>query len=356
MKRLLLILLHSSAAVLLSAAMATAQDAEPAPAAAPASHKLQWPRDQQRVIGRIDGRDVTLDQMIRHIDARHAPGYREFLGTDAGRFELEAPFAARWVRQYLDVLALQAEARARGLDPSVSEQTLADALKNGFHAWLQKYEEQRRQQGAHDPLQQATVDKLLTRYQKEFGLECEFQGWLDALVPDRFTDDELYEYYTGHTQAIGGFVDLAHILVLHRDPGTGELLPEPQQKQARERIAEIKSRLAADGSNFADVARLLSQDRRTAERGGTLQRVSRFDPRLPAELCRTAWNLKDGEIAGPVETSYGLHFVKRLRFTQHAFALFTEQFKPIVREHMRWRQQEDLLFDTRRKHAIELKY
>lgn len=321
-----------------------------------ASHKLSWPRDQQRVIGSVDGRDVTLDELIRHVDARHAPGYREFLGTDAGRFELEAPFAARWVRQYLDVSAMQAEARARGLDPAHCETALADALKNGFEVWLRQYEEQRRLQGATEPLQQATVDKLLARYQREFGLECEFQGWLDALVPDRFTDEELYDYYTGHARELGGFVDLAHILVLHRDPGTGELLPEPEQGKVRELVAEIRSRLAADGSNFAEVARLLSQDRRTAERGGTLTRVSRFDPRLPAELCRTAWSLKDGEVTGPVETIYGLHFVKRLRFTQHAFALYTEKFKPIVREHIRWRRQEDLLFEVRRTHGIERRY
>ena len=77
---------------------------------------------------------------------------------------------------------------------------------------------------------------------------------------------------------------------------------------------------------------------------------------LPAALCRAAWNLRDGNWAGPLESPYGLHFVKRISLSQQQFILFTPAALPKIRETMRKHRQEDLLYEVRKKRRVELLY
>jgi hypothetical protein len=208
----------------------------------------------------------------------------------------------------------------------------------------------------HDSLTQEQVNARLARYQREFGLETEVRGWLDALVPGDFTEPQVAAYYQAYAREMGGTVNFAHILVHHRDPATGELLDAAGQRRAHEKVAEVRARLQPDGGNFAEVAQLLSDDRRTAAKGGVFEQVTRFDVRLPAELCRAAWRLRDGEWEGPLESPYGLHFVKRLSFFQDHLVLYTPKVFPAAKEFMRQHKQEDLLFDVRKRREVKLLY
>jgi hypothetical protein len=79
----------------------------------------------------------------------------------------------------------------------------------------------------------------------------------------------------------------------------------PQMKQT---IEAVQQRLAA-GADFAEVAREMSQEPGSAERGGELGvRQGFFD--LVHPFNRIALSLKEGEVSEPVLTIFGYHIVK----------------------------------------------
>lgn len=319
--------------------------------------KLAWPRDRERVIASVDGEPLTLGALVTHVDERHAPGWSRLL-MEPGMLDLQSPKAPIWVRTYADVVALAAEARSRAgeqrtLTSQQIEEHLAHALKHGFEDWLEAYQ---KASGGTQTFNQDRVNQMLALFQKDSGLEVEVQGYLDALVPGEYTDGQLYDFYTREALAFGGRMSFAHILVRNRDPLTGELLGPDEQKRARDQIDDLRSRLLADGSNFEEIARRYSEDRKTAQRGGIFENVTRLDGRLPAALVRPAWQLRDGTWTGPIETPFGLHLVKRISCVQERFVLFTEQIKPQIRAEMRRIQQEDLLFAVREKRRVKLLY
>ena len=339
----------------------TAQD-EPRPVAvaeakatAAPQGELRYPRDKARVVAKVDGKERTLEDLIQHLDKRHAPGFGEYLATDAGNLYFQAPqrFGADWVRQYADVVALKAEARARGLALEDAEPFLSDALKRGFEVYLQNSPSP---QGVNEEETRKVLAYRLSRFQQESGMKTEVQGWLDFLVDDDAPDGVLRSYLQGNARKFGAVVTFSQILIQTRDPVTLRLLEGKERAAAWEKVADIKSRLKKDGSNFEDVAGRYSQDRKTAQRGGLFRNVSRFDTRLPAILCRTAWSLEDGEWTGPVESAYGLHFIKRISQEQQRFILYSEKAKPVVAETRRKHMQEDLLYEVREKRGVKLLY
>ena len=345
--------LAALAAVL--APLAVAQpEAESRPS--PSFIQLEYPRDKERAIAKVNGGEITLEDLARHIEERHFPGFRQFLATNNGNEYFQGPVMATWVRQYADIVALRSEARSRNLDLGQAEVVLAASLKTGFEDWLQEFAEQRDREGNPLPLTQDRVNRLLARYQRDNGLETELKGWLDFLVRDDATIREVRDYYSDHARIFGGRINLAHILISTRHPRTLILLQGEAAERADEKLADAQLRLRDDGSNFEEVVRLLSDDRITAKRGGAFHNVTRFDTRLSAILCRTAWNLRDGDVSEPVQTRFGTHIVKRISFQMNTFTLFTEQIVPKVRATMRQHRQEDLLFDLRKRRRVELLY
>lgn len=64
---------------------------------------------------------------------------------------------------------------------------------------------------------------------------------------------------------------------------------------------EIMDRLE-QGEDFAALARELSIDEESRQRGGSLGKVEEDDPFWPEELLNTAADLDAGDIAGPIQT------------------------------------------------------
>jgi len=320
--------------------------------------ELRYPRDQNRAVATVDGREITLGEVARHIEENGNPGFVDFLSTPAGNLYFEKRLPADWVRLYADVAALRAEAHARELPAETIRTKLADAAARGYSDWLHQYEEQRREQGVETPLSDEAKANLQARHRREVGLGDERQGWLDVLTPEleNVGIDAAHHFYREHPRCFGGVVHLAHILVYDRHPVTGQLLVDGDRAESERLLREVRARLARDGSNFEEVARLFSEDRRSGERGGILRNVSRFDPRLPPSVTRAAWELQDGDWVGPIESSFGLHFVKRLSYTHYAFFLVTESTLPKVRDVMRRLIQEDTMLEVRQRHRVKLLY
>lgn len=356
-------------AQLLAACCLLAQDppagVEPAPGPAETQHpreqapesrfpQLNWPRDRALTVAVVGDRKLTLADLAQHIEERHQPRFREFLATVEGNRLLASDLLAPWVRQFADIMALREEARSRKLDLDTAEPLLADALKSGFESWLAVYTDDLAARGISTELSQQRVNRLLSDWQMRSGLGAELQGWIDFLTRDEATVGQLREFFVDNARAFGGKVTMAHILVQHRDAGTGLLLRDDLRAAAFARMADVQARLRPDGSNFAEVAKLMSEDTRTAPSGGVLSGVERYDQRLPAILCRTAWALADGQVSDVVESQYGLHVVLRIKFDQQRFMLFTDAAIPTVRMFHHRDLQERTLFGAREKYRVEL--
>jgi hypothetical protein len=347
----------------------TAQESKPpAPPAAPAEqaptvqapkgpHFLirQYPRDRDVPVAVVAGRTVTLGNVVDHIERRHHPGFKRALEVQPGiQRMLQSDLIAPWVRHFADLEALKHSLGDEQPDATKLEAAQSETLKARFQNFLDTYVADLKSHGRPSTLSQDKVNKLLADFQLNNGLSVELQGMLDFLEPGEYTRGQLHGFFTANPRTFGGQVTIAHILVQHRDAGTGILLNDEGLALATTRLADIKARLQPDGSNFEEVARMFSDDTRTGKDGGRLEGVYRYDDRLPAALCRAAWSLRDGEISDVVETQYGWHLVKRIEMTHNVMILFTDDAMPAIKTIMRRARQEDLLFQAREKAAVRL--
>jgi peptidyl-prolyl cis-trans isomerase SurA len=79
------------------------------------------------------------------------------------------------------------------------------------------------------------------------------------------------------------------------------------EAEARRKIALLRQRII-QGENFADLARLNSDDTASAQRGGDLGWIVPGD--LVPEFERAAAALKPGDISEPVRTAFGFHLIQ----------------------------------------------
>lgn len=326
------------------------------PATPPAPHFVvrRYPQDRDVPIAVVGARTLTLGDLVDHLDEKHHPGFRTALEQrpEIQRM-LQSDLIAPWVRHFADIEAIRQSVTGT-IDEAALTAAQSEALKQAFQGWLDRYVADRQAAGRPTDLSQRLVNSLLADFQLRHGLGAELQGWLDLLEPKEYTRAQLQTFFTDNARVFGGRVNIAHILIQHRDAGTGILLADEGRARATARLADAKARLVADGSNFEAVARLCSDDTKTAADGGVLRGVARFDDRLPAALCRAAWDLQDGQVSDVVETQYGWHLVKRIDFEQQVFILFTDDAIPSIRDVMHRSRQEQRLFDARGKAEVRL--
>lgn len=344
---------------LLATAPLAAQDAAQKPAQKPSEPhfvSLHWPKDKATAIAVVGSRTLTLGDLVDHLDGRHHPGFRDALEkTPTVEAMLRSDLMAPWVRHFADLEVLRQVYASELADTAKLEAATSQALKQSFEGYLKGYVENLQQQGRPTELSQQRINKLLADYQLRAGLAAELQGMLDFLEPGDYPREVLHAFYTQNGRVFGGQVVTAHILVQHRDAGTAILLGQQGIAMANERLAKIRGLLKPDGSNFEEVARLYSEDSRTAPDGGRLGSLHRYDDRMPATLCKRAWELRDGEVSlEPIETQYGFHFVKRLDFTQNVFILFTDDAIPSIQIVVRRARQEDRLLKARQAASVRL--
>lgn len=315
----------------------------------------RYPQDRDVAIAVVGSRSLTLGDLVDHIDEMHQPGFRTLL-EQRPEYQrmLQSDLIAPWVRHFADLEALRQTA-TEPIDDKKLVETQSAALKTSFQEWLDKYTAGLREAGRPTELSQQRVNSLLQDFQTRNGLGAELQGFLNYLEPDTYTRGQMQDFFQDNARYFGGRVNIEHILVQHRDGGTGILLKDEGVARANARLADIKARLKSDGSNFAEVARLFSEDTKTAPDGGTLKGIARFDDRLPAALCRAAWALDDGQVSGIVESQYGFHILKRTGFDQQVFILFSDDAIPSIRTVMHRAKQEERLFTAREKAKVQLK-
>lgn len=119
---------------------------------------------------------------------------------------------------------------------------------------------------------------------------------IDYMTKDvTVTDKAVQDYYNSNMMKYTespNKLDVAHILV-----------------KTQAEAEKVKARIDA-GEDFAKVAKEVSLDTSTKDKGGDLGYVTYVDSGLETNFINAAIPLKVGQVSTPVETSYGFHIIK----------------------------------------------
>jgi len=147
-----------------------------------------------------------------------------------------------------------------------------------------------------------------------------------VIVAQSLVDDEIEKaakkYYDEHADEFKK-LKLAHIMIKYANPEdikkaketkkkTGPREAQRSEEEALKLANETKARLDK-GEDFAAVAKEVSDDIVTKNRGGDMGPASKGDQRFAARgfgpIIDKAFEMKVGEIAGPIKTNQGYHLI-----------------------------------------------
>ncbi|MHC4513915.1 MAG: peptidylprolyl isomerase [Planctomycetota bacterium] len=321
----------------------------------PALHLVVFQRDRNMVLARVKGQDIKLEDIVQHIDERSYKGYLTL--AEGGHLDatLSSPTLATWTREFADIRALELMALEQKIAPGRVDKERKELANNRFFEYLESYKlTYRRDHGKEYPENARSVASLNRQFLLRRGLNLEREAWLNTLAPDALTQEEADWYLQTNPQIFNGYLDIAVITIHNRDPKTGALYKGPAKAKVTAKVLDIQSRLKKDGSNFEKVAAKFSDVAKERARAGIFSNISRFDPQLPAAICRTAWGLRNSKFKGPVESPFGLHFVKRITYHSKSMVVRLDPKNKDVRRYVRQLRQEDLIFKARREQKVEL--
>lgn len=123
--------------------------------------------------------------------------------------------------------------------------------------------------------------------------------------------EESKKYYDEHPTQFQSR-QASHILIAVPPNASAE-----SKAQARSKAEQLYKQVLQNPADFAQIAKNNSQDPGSAARGGDLGFISRGAMVKPFEDA--VFQMKEGEIAGPVETQFGYHIIKLDAIKQMGF-------------------------------------
>ena len=163
-------------------------------------------------------------------------------------------------------------------------------------------------------------------------------------VPERYIDEvtfdenELDKYHRRHLDQfeILEKIKASHILI-KVDEGTDETVREEKKAFAEKLLEEVKA-----GKDFAELARVNSDDAASAVKGGNLGYFTRGSMVKPFE--QAAFNMKPGDISEVVETTFGYHIIKVEEYTEPGVRSLEESMDE-VKAGLRQEKAKQLAFE-----------
>ena len=138
-------------------------------------------------------------------------------------------------------------------------------------------------------------------------LQKELNGYRMQLAKSYLNDKEVVDKLTRETyDRMQWDIHIAHILFKAVPNASAE------DNMRLEEKAQRVSERAKSGEDFAALAKELSEDRNTADKGGELGFVTAMLPSGFYELENAIYKLRDGEVSDPVSSSLGIHVFKVL--------------------------------------------
>ncbi|NOR50136.1 MAG: hypothetical protein GQ530_03770 [Desulfuromonadales bacterium] len=166
-------------------------------------------------------------------------------------------------------------------------------------------------------------------------LQFEPQRYIEDVT---FEENDLEKFYRRHLDQfeILEKVKASHILI-KVDEGTDEQTREKKRAFAEKLLEEAKA-----GKDFAELARINSDDKASAVKGGNLGYFTRGSMVKPFE--QAAFNLKPGDISGLVETTFGYHIIKVEEYTEPGVRSLEDAMVE-VKEGVRAEKSKQLAFE-----------
>ena len=163
-------------------------------------------------------------------------------------------------------------------------------------------------------------------------------------VPERYLDEvtfdenELEKYHRRHLDQfeILEKIKASHILI-KVDEGTDETVRAEKKAFAEKLLEEVKA-----GKDFAELARVNSDDAASAVKGGNLGYFTRGSMVKPFE--QAAFNMKPGDISEVVETTFGYHIIKVEEYTEPGVRSLEESMDE-VKAGLRQEKAKQLAFE-----------
>ncbi len=126
---------------------------------------------------------------------------------------------------------------------------------------------------------------------------------------------------------------------------------EAEVAKAKARIDDLKKQLS-DGADFAELAKANSQDSGSAQQGGDLGLFGRKE--MDPAFEQVAFSLSEGEISGPVRSSFGFHLIKLIRIEASQTKSFEEVSEGIL--HAAQAEQADQIFVDRAERMAQIAF
>ncbi|MCG8370644.1 MAG: SurA N-terminal domain-containing protein [Proteobacteria bacterium] len=152
-----------------------------------------------------------------------------------------------------------------------------------------------------DEMIAAFYDDNPTLYQQPESVDVEYVEILRSEVADSvdLTEERIVEYYESNRDLYlqDAQRQARHILILFGDDET----------VAEDKAKGLLARIDA-GEPFEDLARSNSDDTLSAGRGGDLGALT--EEQLPAALAGVVFDMREGDVAGPIRSDFGFHIVR----------------------------------------------
>ena len=286
-----------------------------------------------RIVATIDGDPITLIELEHFAEvAKKRPGGDQ-VALDQKAL-LDELVLEKIIAKQVEILGLKAtdqqidnyieSIRSRN---NLSEEQLMDALKQQGMTWDQ--------------------------YRVQVRADIERANLINREIRTKVnvSPEEVERYYQAHLDEYGAAPKMhARVISL--------LVPHDASdadKSAIRMKAEEVQKLAADGGNFAKLAKEYSQGP-SPEDGGDIGEVNPDD--MQPEFAKAARSLKDGQVSGLITTSEGFHILKIEKTsgeTHRPLADVSDEIKEkLYKEAMESRYDRWLNQDLRSRHHVEI--
>ncbi len=158
-------------------------------------------------------------------------------------------------------------------------------------------------------------------------------------------DEELKQYYDSNPDE---FTQEEQVMARHI---LMRATAERDDAATESALAQVKTRIES-GEDFATLARELSDDEGSAQRGGSLGFFKRGDMVKPFE--EAAFNAEPGSLVGPVKTSIGYHLIEVQQHRQGGLQDF-EQTRGIIRSKLLGQRVDEMAEDKVNELAQKIK-
>jgi parvulin-like peptidyl-prolyl isomerase len=202
------------------------------------------------------------------------------------------------VRMIVDSLIIQELVTKRSASTPVSDEEVKARFEKVASQYPdpKQFDEQLKQAGL---TQETLKEKIKEGLRGNKWIESQIAGKADV------TEQEAKGFYESQPEAFKApeMVRASHILVLTPEGATPEVVAE------KEKAINAAAARIAKGDDFATVAKEVSEDPGTKEKGGDLD----FFPKqaMVPEFSDAAFALKKGEVSKVVKSKYGFHIIKQ---------------------------------------------